>query len=348
MKRIKTLLVMCGMVVVLAGLLVLVRNLAGEKEGSDTSDTGSADTTYTAAQVDIDSLYLIEYNIGQDKYRFELSDSKTKWLWEAEPSLPLDNTYFASMASALRVVTSSVKLEADESSLSAWELDNPWLSVTVADELFGEQTFMFGSLNSYTGRYYFITGAGDGFAYMVNTSVAQMFDLTPYDMVMHDKLPDIPADRLRTLSFSRAGDELKYTYYEAGKDDSADTDDLWYVSENGGEETALDPEIAADIADAINRISFTDIAGYSEAEKEVLGLLSPTVMTVEYVAETSVTDSSGSPVKVNVDSSFVLYLGYADDEGNICACLPNSPLSYRIDGSVLAKLFDFPVTPVGQ
>ena len=63
MKRIKTLLVMCGMVVVLAGLLVLVRNLAGEKEGSDTSDTGSADTTYTAAQVDIDSLYLIEYNI---------------------------------------------------------------------------------------------------------------------------------------------------------------------------------------------------------------------------------------------------------------------------------------------
>jgi hypothetical protein len=339
---------MLFVVAVLVGLLVLVKTLTGDKDGQDTPDTTKpAGTTYTVAEVDIGSLYLIEYNVGEDIFRFELSDSKTSWFWVAEPSLPLDNTYFASIASALKAITSTTRLQVSEADLSTYGLDNPWLTVTVADELFGEQTFMFGSLNTYTNKYYFMTGAGDNRVYMVNTSVAYSFSLTPHDMVKHDSMPDIPADRIRTLTFTRGEDELKYIYYENGKDESADTQDFWYVSRNGGEETALEPELAAELADTITQIYFSDVAGYSESDKEALGLLSPTVMTVSYVAETSVTDSSGSPVKVNVDSTFVLHLGYADED-KIYACLPDSPLSYRIDGSVLAKLFDFPVPPDDQ
>ncbi len=348
MKRASTLIIMLLVAAVLVGLLVLVKTLTGDKGGQNTSETTKpAGTTYTAAEVDINSLYLIEYNIGEDIFRFELGDAKTSWFWVAEPSLPLDNSYFASMASELRAVTSTTRLEVSEADLSTYGLDNPWLTVTVADELFGEQAFMFGALNTYANKYYFMTGAGDNRVYMVSASVTCPFALTPHDMVKHDSMPDIPADRIRALTFARGEDELTYTYYENGKDDSADTQDFWYVSRNGGEETSLDPDTADKITDAITQISFTDTAGYSESEKEALGLLSPTVMTVSYVAETSVTDGSGSPVKVNVDSTFVLHLGYAG-EGKIYACLPDSPLSYRIDGSALSKLFDFPVPPDSQ
>ncbi len=344
MKRIKNLLVMCGVFVILAAALIIIRNIS--KKDTDASDTGiPLSTSYTAAKVDTSTVYSIKYNLGDEKYSFSLNDSGTAWRWDENPELPLDNTYFASMASALKLVTSTVKLTGEQSALATYGLDSPWLTVSVSDEANGSQTFMFGNLNSYNKQYYFMNGSEPGTVYMVSGSVASPFDLSPYDMVANDTLPSIDSASVRKLTFKSSADVWVYTYYENGKDSTPDTEDFWYVSKNGGTETAVEAETGAGISQAIASISFLKIAGYSMEDKKALGLDLPTVLTVSYTSETAVTNDSGASTTVSVESTLVLNLGYADGKGNVYASLPDSVLSYYIDGSVIAGLYNAIISP---
>jgi hypothetical protein len=346
MKRIKTLLIMCGVLVILALAYVTIVSLAEKTDDTGTDETDTPmNTSYTAAKIDINTLYIIKYNLGGDKYDFSLNDAGSAWLWEDNTSLPLDSTYFATMATSLKSVTSTVKLTGQESTLAKYGLDVPWLTVTVSDEVNGMQTFMFGSLNSFNNQYYFMTGSETGTVYMVSGSVASSFDYTPYDMVKNDTLPVIEAASIRKLTFRTSSEEWVYTYYENGKDDLAGTADIWYVSKNGGTETVLDDETAEAVSGAVAAIALTDIAGYSDADKKSLGLEEPTVLTISYVAENTVTNESGVSTTVNVDSTLEINLGYADGKGNVYASLPGSVLSYRIDGSIIAGLYNAIISP---
>ncbi len=337
---------MCGVLVILALAYIIIVTLTEKNKNDKPDETDTPiNTSYTAAKIDISTLYLIQYNIGGDRYDFSLNDAGSAWLWEDNTSLPLDSTYFASMATSLESVTSTVKLSGQESTLATYGLDTPWLTVTVSDEVNGMQTLMFGNLNNFNNQYYFMTSSEPGTVYMVSNSIASNFDYTPYDMVKNDTLPKIDAASVRNLTFRTSADELVYTFYENGKDDLPDTADIWYVSKNSGPENALDDETAADISGAVASITLTDIAGYSVSDKKSLGLEEPTILVISYVAENTVTNDSGVSTTVNIDSTLEINLGYADGNGNIYVNLPGSPLSYRIDGSVLAELYNAIISP---
>ncbi len=343
MKRTKTLLIMCGVLVILALAYLIIVTLTEKNNNNTPPDTDTPiNTSYTAAKISISTLYSINYNLGDDKYSFSLNDTESAWLWDDSPELPLDNHFFASMASSLESVSSTVKLTGQQARLSEYGLDAPWLTVSVSDEVNGAQTFMFGSLNNFNGRYYFMNSAAPGVVYMVDSVVAHSFEYTPYEMVKHDTLPEILPENIRSVSFSSAGSERVYTC------DPKEGGGIWHLSENGGEASALDAEMADSIPEAISAIAFTDIAGYSAADQKRLGLDAPTVMTVHYITETSVTNEGGSPVKVSVESTLTLNLGYADGNGKIYAGLPGSILSYRVEGTQLAELYSAITLPLSN
>lgn len=349
MKRINNLLIMCGVLVVLVVALILSDTLTENKTENTPLDTDTPiSSSYTAAKLDLNTLYSIKYNLGDIQYSFSLNDTETLWLWSENSELPLDNTYFASMAKALKSVISTVKMTGKQSTLMTYGLDTPWLTVTVSDETNGIQTFMFGNLNSFNSQYYFMTAAEQGIVYMVDSSVAEPFDYSPYDMIKKDTLPEIDPASIRQLSFKSETDEWIYSYYENGKDNITDNSDYWYVSKNSGNETPLDEETGAALPFEISGITFTDIAGYSKADKKALGLADPIILTVSYIAENVVTDESGSSTTVSIDSTLTLHLGYADGTGKVYAALPDSVLSYRINGSIIADLYSAIISPASN
>lgn len=344
MKRIKFLLFLCGVLVILAAAYIVILALipSDDDTGPDSGDPISA--TYTAARIDVSTLYLIGYNKEGSSYSFNLNDKGDAWIWEASPSIPLDNLYFAAMASALRDLTSEVRLSADggaDSPLALYGLDAPWLTISVADEPNGAQTFMFGALNSYNNQYYFLSSAEPGLIYMVSPDAASPFSHTPYEMVLNDSLPSIPSDGVTSLLFRREDNDWLYTYYPEGRDDDPDTPDLWYRSANQGPETALDPDIGAPLCDEIAALTFVSPAGYTEEDKARLGLAQPATLIITYTLPVNTTDeNTGLTLTSRVEKSFSLSLGNTDGAGGIYAGLRGSPLSYLIRGEGLCLLYE--------
>ncbi|MBQ9079484.1 MAG: DUF4340 domain-containing protein [Clostridia bacterium] len=343
MKRFIKLFILLGALVLLATMYFVITLVINKNDtpNSDDDTSNQINTNYTAAQIDIQSMYAISYNIDSDKFSFSLNDNSTAWLWNENTDLPLDNTYFATMASALELVTTDLKLKVTSGELATYGLADPWLSVTVSDNTYGTQTFSFGARNSFNSKYYFSSSADNSSVYMVDATIPACFIYTPYQMVKNDTLPTIEAGSIKSLSFISSDSSTVYTYYDGGKDDLSETDDFWYVSTNGETEVRLSDALSGIIDTAYDTIVFSSPVGYTEDERHEFGLTEPTILEIRYTVKKTVTDAtSGTSSTVTVDETASVLLGYSDDDGNIYAGVSNSVLSYSIDGNVLSQLYN--------
>ena len=221
MKRLIKLFVLLGVLalLVIAYLVFMLVRSANKDDSYDYNTVPSITTTYTAAQIDIKTMSAISYKTATDEYCFELNSAGNAWVWTANTALPLDNTYFASMASSLEKVTTETKFKVTQAELVNYGLNTPWLSVTISDDTHGIQTFSFGSSTTDGGKYYFLSSSNSDCVYTVSAGVASPFNMTPYQMVKNDTLPTIDSDRIQRIEFSSSNDVITYTYYDGGKDE---------------------------------------------------------------------------------------------------------------------------------
>ena len=342
MKRLIKLFVLLGVLVllVIAYLIFMLVRSANKDDSYDYEIVPPIITTYTAAQIDIKTMSALSYTTATDEYCFELNSAGNAWVWTANTALPLDNAYFASMASALEKVTAETKFKVSEAELINYGLSTPWLSVTISDNTYGMQTFSFGSSTADGEKYYFASSSNSDCVYTVSADVASPFSMTPYQMVKNDTLPTIDPDRIQRIEFSSSNDTITYTYYDGGKDEHDDTDDYWYVTVNSEDEALLSASICEIIGNVYDSIEFSTPVGYTKEEHQDFGLDEATAMTIYYSERKTVTDSTtGVSATVTVDKSFCLLLGYMDAQNTLYVRLPDSVLSYSIDASVLSKLY---------
>lgn len=333
MKRIFKLLILLGALAVLGAAYLLITLVINDRE-PDTPDSETTpdqiETSYTAARIDISSMYALKYSREGETYSFSLSLDETSWCWLDNKQLPLDNTYFAAMASSLKEVTAELKLKVTDSELAAYGLDAPWLSVTVSDNVYGTQSFSFGSLNAFMGQYYFLSSADANTVYLVSPDIPSCFGYTPYEMISNDTLPDIAEGSISAVHISSPTED---TLYSCHTDEGLDA---WYVSQSGGAEQAVSTELAAQLSTLLSEdgARFVSPVGYSEDDRSSLGLSEPTTVTITYTETQTVTDQqSGTTTDIAIDAQLVLLLGYADGEGGVYAGLPDSVLCYLIDST---------------
>lgn len=336
MKRLFKLLILIGILAVLGVAYAVIVTIMADKRPdtpADDSTTDQMDTQYTAARIDISSMYALKYNCGKDVYSFSLSPDETRWLWSENTDLPLDNNYFAMMASSLNEVTTDIKFKTNNSELSTYGLDSPWLTVTVSDNIYGTQTFSFGALNSFTGQYYFSSSSDSETVYLVDEIITVSFKLVPTEMVSNDIIPTIPEDSISMIQISSPSEDVVYRCH------TDEALDAWYSSTAGGDEVPVEAELASKLGIVLDGVKFEDPIGFSSEDRREYGLSEPTEMTIYYTEVKTVTDSqSGVSTDISIDSEFRLLLGYSDGKGNIYAGVPDSVLCYCVDGEILSNL----------
>ncbi len=345
MKRLIKLFILCAVLMALVAvyfIAVLIANKSKDNSNNDSIDTGNQiNTSYTAANIDVSSMYSIKYDVDSTQYCFYLNSDHTRWVWDENEALPLDNAFFATMATALKVITSDVKLSGDTASRERYGLNTPTLSVTVSDETYGTQTFMFGTLNSFNGKCYFLSTANESNIYMVDASILSSFVYTPYQMVKNDTLPSIDPDSIRALTLSTSEALTTYTYYESGKDGDPETNDFWYTAQAEEQETPVDTELSVLLPNIYGTISFESPIGYSSELHESFGLHIPARLTVTYSEKKTVTDATmGTSSSVIIDKQITLLLGYITPDGKIYVSLEDSVLTYQVDATALSEIYN--------
>ena len=341
-KKVIQLLALLGVLILLVvGYLVLTS--VTEPEEDTAVDDALAGNTYNVCAVDQKTVHRISYTAGGREYVYSLKDDATGWVWNEDPTLPLDNLFFANMVTACGALTSTVRLtDVTAASLVEYGLADNALRLVFADGV-GERAYRVGAYNSYNGMRYFCTESDLTTVYMVASTVADAFAYTPYDMI---KIPDLPTDitaaNLVHLTMTPAEGSLwkplVCTYYSGGKAEGER--DVWYISVDGGEEKPLDATTGEALSTALTTMAFSSLVSYKADEQAALGLDTPTVMTVDYkVTQNFQDDSTGKTTSVNVDKSFTLLLGDIDTaDGLLFATVEGSPLTCKLMGDVFGEL----------
>ena len=338
-KKNKQLLILLGVLVLLVVGYFLLTSLTNTSDDS-TYDESLYGNVYNVCAVDQNTVYRISYTVNGTPYNFDLKQDATGWLWDEDPSLPLDNLYFANIVTVCQSLTSTVRLtdvSADE--LNEYGLGEDALRFAFADGVSGERAYRVGAYNSYNGLRYFCLENNLSTVYMVDAAVADAFLCTPYDMIALPTLPtDItPANLVRLTLTPAQGSPIVCTYYTGGK--TEDERDVWYISLGGAEEVRLDATLGSDLSTALSTLAFSQMVSYRAEEQAAFGLDAPTVMTIDYkVTQNFQDESTGKTTSVNLDRSFTMYLGNIDSDGLCFATVADSPLSCKLMGDVFGKL----------
>ena len=351
-KKTVQLIVLIGVLILLiAGYLIVTAVTKEEDTPSDTAVTGA---TYHVAAVDQKTVHKISYTLGGTEYAYSLKEDATGWVWAGDPTLPLDNLYFANMVTAFSTLTSTVRLtDVTPAQLVEYGLGENAQRVSFTDEVNGAKSYRIGSYNSFNGMLYFCEESALSTVYMVAATVTDPLIYTPYDML---KMPDLPTDitpakilRVTLTPPDTAGAApTVYNYYVGGKGDEEATD-VWYgIPAGGTEEIRLSAEDGKALSTALSTMAFSELVSYKAEEQAALGFDSPWTLTVDYKVTQSFQDSTtGKTTNVDVDRSFTLLLGDVNEKGLCYATVEGSPLTCVLMGDIFAKMMDGSLLKVG-
>lgn len=339
-KKVIQLVALVGLLaLLLVGYLVLTANT----EEPTVDDTATANTTYTVATVDQNTVNKISYTVGATEYIYSLREDKTGWTWHGDPALPLDNLYFAQIVTAFSALTSRVRMtEVTPTQLMDFGLAENAQRVSFVDGVSGARSYRIGAYNSYNGLRYFCEESDLTTVYMVDPTVADTLVHPPHDMIALPPLPtDITPAKIVSLTVTppagSTASPIVYTYYVGGK--NADETDVWYGAVGGSEETLLREEDGKALTAALTTLAFSELISFDADDHAAFGLDNPWTMTIDYKVTQGFEDSqTGAVTKVDVPAAFTLLLGQVNDSGLCYATVPNSPLSCTIMNDIFPKL----------
>lgn len=339
MKKYKGLIILSALLAVLLAAYIGI-SLSGALGGTeDGTDTDTETELYTVSNLDAASLSELSYTYLGETYSFTLNDDSTLWLWDKNTSLILDNEYFADMVTAFSELTSNVLLEgADESALNGYGLNTPTLVIKFTDKN-GTLTFNIGIKNTYNGLYYINESSEPSMVYMVAEDALEPFRYTPDGMLKHDTLPNPDISSVVSVKVEKNGKTLVYTPEIQDGADETDTDESetdknarWYLSV-GEEMQYVGDEISGGLTQAVTEMEFKEFVTYDAEKLSEYGLDDPTRITVTYTETSS--DSTET-----AESSLVILLGNASDNGLFYAKLESSPYIYTISPAIFGNLGD--------
>jgi hypothetical protein len=242
-QKTKQLIILLGVfLLLLAGWLCVSLLTAEDSTDADESVSGM---TYQVANVDQQTVTEISYTLNGQTYTYALKDDATGWLWNEDPTLPLDNLYFANMVTAFTALTSTVRLtDITPTELMDYGLGEDALKIGFTDAA-GARVYRIGKYNTYNGLCYFCDERDMTAIYMVAGTVGDNFRFTPYQMIALPTLPtDITPAKIMTVTLTppagSAAQPSVYTYYVGGKVEGET--DVWYGAVGTAEEARLSTE----------------------------------------------------------------------------------------------------------
>lgn len=340
-QKTKQLIALLGVFVLLLGGYLIVSVLTAEdvETNADQAITGM---TYNVAAVSQNTVHEISYTLNGHTYAYSLKDDATGWLWREDPTLPLNNLYFANMVTAFTNLTSTVRLTSvTPTELMDYGLGEDAVKIGFTD-VAGARVYRIGKYNTYNGLCYFCDERDMTVVYMVSGTVGDSFLYTPYQMIALPTLPtDITPAKIMTVTLTPPANSAAapsvYTYYAGGK--AEDETDVWYGALGTAAEVRLSAEDGKALSTALTTLAFSELVSYQADDHATFGLSDPWTLTIDYKVTQGFEDSqTGAVTKVDVNRSFTLLLGNVSDSGLCYASVEDSPLTCTLMSDIFPKL----------
>lgn len=342
MKRGLRLLLLAGALAFCVGGYFLV----GKLVPAETPEDGADAAAIAIPSLDSGALDRIGYARGGETVA--LKKSGDSWLYEADPSCPLDQTLARQMVSVSTSLTASRSFESQD--LAEYGLDRPACSIALTDADGNKKSFALGDRNEVTQEYY-LTADGGSTVYLVDSALHDAFGKGLLDLVQKEAVPNMDgATRLLieqpggavTLSLAKAADGESAG---ANSEDASKTTSVWHFEQAGAAPAALDTAKVTELLSELTQLVFRKCASYNAADIDLAqyGLDAPAAtVTVTCPAVAAKGPGSGNgdaqTQTGGAFATFTLALGDVFGEDYRYARLADSQMIYLIDESAAQKL----------
>lgn len=338
-KKAKNLIALTVALLLLCGVYLVFRPGDDAGDGDDTSDGGTA---YSITAVDHTTLSAMSVSRRAEtdddtaaetiEFSFSLNDDATGWDWSEDPAVPLDNTVFVSMATAVSEVTSPYKLEGvSEADLEKYGLADPEISLSFTDDD-GTHRLYIGNENSFNGQYYVCTDDRT-VVYTVEASLAEEFRFDIFELIAEDSAPSFDASDITSLEYARGDASRTFTYYPNGNDDCYTDSYNWFFADGDGASQPLAYDIGESLTEVLTSLDLSNCVAYNTSRDSEFGFDGGAKLTLKYQKTTTVTDSTTNIEKeVKTPAEYVIYIGigesgaiYLRPEGSVLTAKIQSP-----------------------
>ena len=345
MTKNKKMLLLLGVLAALIALYVVVTSL-GSQTSSDSNlselDTQQSTQTYTFFTLRAEELTAFSFTNQGEKYAFTLSEDKTRWHWDSEPTLPINNSYVTLMINAVLELSSSYKYEGITSdALDGYGLgaDAIKLTFTLAN---GTQTgLLFGKTNSFNYLTYCALTTDPTTVYMISAGIPPYFATTPANMVENDKLPTFTEAQFYGFQLTLGEESYLYDYDYPDGETTAETEKQMTLYHNSQVVDEVDDETCDTLVELVMSWVLDDAATFDPDQYATYGVTdeSANQLTLHYTYTKTYEDATtGTTNSTEFQAVCTLLLGNATEDGKTYVRMSDKTGVYALDLSAILAL----------
>ncbi len=338
MKRSAKLILMLGILAVLIIGAVIQGVFFPAEQDADYSEDGASTVKYAANDVVAENVTAFSYESGETALSFKKNEEA--WVLDEENAPAIDGDLISAMVTAVSSPAGSNKMEnVSSESLSAYGLEASALSVTVYEGT-RVRTYLFGDYNKTAKEYYFCDKAIPDTVYTVPSSSFEAFSYTLEELIVHEKLPEIAADSITSVSLENSDGKTVITAVKTPTEENEEGYEFSAVIENNGSEEEYSYAELYRMAEEIAAWNIDEFVTLVDTEPSEYGFDSPSLLTVNYTERKEIEAEGTSGGYIDTENTFTLVLGKADEDGKyFVKTSEDSRLIYKISTGIFTEIF---------
>lgn len=324
-KKNLTLPILLGVLVVLGGSYGAIKAYNASEAAKETEENGTEENRKKVfEELKAEDIETLSYIADEETLSF-IKDGDT-WYWKEDKEIPLNQTRFSTMTSALVNLEEKKLVEETLDNLSTYGLESPSNVISFQTSAGEEHTIYVGDKNGITNECYFYL-KGENRVCTTGTSLADNFQTVLSAYYTVQTLPEIAKSDLKDIEISNPNGFLAVRNLPDG-DPLVDYmgGNTWFVEDENGSRRILDMNEETMLTDRITGLGLVSCVDYKPTQEtlETYGLVDPAaVVKIRYMktAETPASEeseeASGSDAAeaVKEEAILELFIGAKEDGG---------------------------------
>lgn len=346
MTKSKKMLLLLGVLVLLVVAYVMVTSLGGEKTPSDSNlselDSPESAQTHTFFTMFAEELTAFSFTNSGEKYSFTLSEDKTCWHWDDDPTMPINNSYVTLMINAVLELTSTYKYE----NVSAEAMDDYGLGENATKLTFtlydGRELWIsFGKTNAFNYMTYCVASSDPGTVYMVSAGIPPYFATTPKNMIQDDQLPSFTETQFYGFQLTLGEESYLCDYDYPDGETTAETEKQMTLYQNSQVVREVDDTTCDTLVELVMGWVLDDAATFDPDQYAAYGVTDESAnrLTLHYTYTKTYEDATtGTTNSTELQSVCTLILGDTTEDGLTYVRMSDKTGVYALDLSAILAL----------
>lgn len=287
-KQILSIAIPVALLLGLAGLVIGVKlvdryneKIRLEKLAAETTAAPKGRELVKLTADDLEEITVVSAdNPTGEKKSFKRTGEDRAWVWTEDPDLPLSKSLINGLVNNVAEISSINTISDDKSGSSdVYGVKTPAHTVSFTTTA-GDQYEVHVGRKAPSGEYYYFALQGDDHIYLMSSTLYTYLKRDLADYIAVDKLPELSADQMHSLTLTRRGEQPVQGVYSP--EDILQVDrmalSLWYFpSSIEGRYDSMDYEKGNKVNEALTGLSHSGCvkAIPTEADLEAFGLRDP-------------------------------------------------------------------------